>query len=600
MGGANPGFRVKRHLENQSRNDSATLPRLISFKFTRNPNRFLSLTTSAPSRRLALLAVWFIATAAFAQTALYYSFPLTTTTNWVSVSVPLLEAAGWAVGSPDGPAPTQAQFQDVLGSVDALTIQFDGTNPVVNLDNISLAGLVTSTFGTTNFCIDDGWTCREGLGAECLFGNPPPSLYGPTTWGGYTTTFGAAPQFLGNDSAAYGGSLTFDVSTGSPAWSNVTNCIVMLFKAAPPSATGPFMPFEWGNYDFGMGLVPPGVTNIAQISVGFSSVVALRNNGTPVAWPTTVQTNVPVGLTNLIAVAAGSGYNLALKRDGTVIEWQTTGTGWAVPAGLSNVVAITACYERGFALKSDGTVVGWGYGFSPPSTNRPLPSLTNIASVVVQTFPSSPVNLALTRDGNVLEFIPYTPVDGGDTTVSFVTDLPAGLTNVTAIAAGGRHFLALKADGTAVAWGLNVAGETNVPPGLTDIVAIGAGPSISMAVRRDGTVVAWGDNTYYETNIPPGLTNVIQVGASLYKCIALIGAGPPVQSASVISPRWHNGRFSVSVPTENGRVYSLEYKDSLQDANWSGLPLVAGTGGLVVLSDPTAPLKQRFYRVQRW
>ena len=33
------------------------------------------------------------------------------------------------------------------------------------------------------------------------------------------------------------------------------------------------------------------------------------------------------------------------------------------------------------------------------------------------------------------------------------SDVPAGLSNVVAVAAGGQHSLALKADGTVVAWG---------------------------------------------------------------------------------------------------------------------------------------------------
>jgi alpha-tubulin suppressor-like RCC1 family protein len=45
------------------------------------------------------------------------------------------------------------------------------------------------------------------------------------------------------------------------------------------------------------------------------------------------------------------------------------------------------------------------------------------------------------------------------------------LKNVVAIAAGYYHSLALKSDGTVVAWGYNYEGETNVPAGLTNVVA---------------------------------------------------------------------------------------------------------------------------------
>ena len=39
-----------------------------------------------------------------------------------------------------------------------------------------------------------------------------------------------------------------------------------------------------------------------------------------------------------------------------------------------------------------------------------------------------------------------------------------------------------------------------------------------------------------------------------------------------------------------GRVFALEYKASLSDSNWIALPLVAGTGKMLTLTDPTTPL----------
>jgi alpha-tubulin suppressor-like RCC1 family protein len=66
------------------------------------------------------------------------------------------------------------------------------------------------------------------------------------------------------------------------------------------------------------------------------------------------------------------------------------------------------------------------------------------------------------------------------------------LTGVVAIAAGGAHSLALKSDGTVVAWGSNFSGQMRVPSGLSGVVAIAAGDAHSLALKSDGTVVAWG------------------------------------------------------------------------------------------------------------
>jgi hypothetical protein len=54
------------------------------------------------------------------------------------------------------------------------------------------------------------------------------------------------------------------------------------------------------------------------------------------------------------------------------------------------------------------------------------------------------------------------------------------------------------------------------------------------------------------------------------------------------------------VPTLNGRVYRLEYKDALTDDVWTALPLQAGTGGALQLTAPGVSVSQRFYRVRQW
>ena len=58
--------------------------------------------------------------------------------------------------------------------------------------------------------------------------------------------------------------------------------------------------------------------------------------------------------------------------------------------------------------------------------------------------------------------------------------------------------------------------------------------------------------------------------------------------------------FSLAVPSQSGRVFRLEYKNSLADPDWTALPLVAGTGTNLVLTDASEMNAQRFYRVRRW
>ena len=66
---------------------------------------------------------------------------------------------------------------------------------------------------------------------------------------------------------------------------------------------------------------------------------------------------------------------------------------------------------------------------------------------------------------------------------------------VTAIAAGNAHSVALKSDGTVVAWGRNVEGQTTIPADLSGVTAIAAGGDFTMALKDNGQVVAVGTTT---------------------------------------------------------------------------------------------------------
>ena len=74
------------------------------------------------------------------------------------------------------------------------------------------------------------------------------------------------------------------------------------------------------------------------------------------------------------------------------------------------------------------------------------------------------------------------------------------------MAAGAYHSLALKTDGTVVAWGNNDYGQTSIPLGLSNVVAIAAGVDHSLALKADGTVVAWGRIYERQCLVPPALT----------------------------------------------------------------------------------------------
>lgn len=333
----------------------------------------------------------------------------------------------------------------------------------------------------------------------------------------------------------------------------------------------------------------PGLTNVIAIAgSGYERMdcLALRSNGTAIHWPST---NIAT-VTNIIAIAGGELPGLQQESPFVVLE----GNGMVAQLlvddivspidGLTNDVAIAA--EESYvpvAVSSNGTVV---FQNSPAGSRPPVPTSNAVAVAEGSGF-----GLALNADGTVVSF-------GGDTYGQ--TNVPAGLSNVVAIAAGYFTSYALKRDGTVIAWGYNTNGEANVPVSATNIVAIAAGAHHALALTSEGTVVAWGYNVYGQTNVPAGLSNVVAIAAGADHSMALIGNGPPVSSAFLDGPILGTNGASILVPSQSGRVFRLEYKNSLTDSNWVSLPLAPGNGGELLLTDPSPTNSQRFYRVQRW
>ena len=54
---------------------------------------------------------------------------------------------------------------------------------------------------------------------------------------------------------------------------------------------------------------------------------------------------------------------------------------------------------------------------------------------------------------------------------------------------------------------------------------------------------------------------------------------------------------SVKFSTTSGRIYVMEYKNSLDEPRWTPLTSVAGTDGIMTVSDTSSDAPARFYRV---
>jgi alpha-tubulin suppressor-like RCC1 family protein len=262
-----------------------------------------------------------------------------------------------------------------------------------------------------------------------------------------------------------------------------------------------------------------GFHSLAQKSDGFDWAWGNNSNG-QLGDDTIIQRLAPVRVKNVNfgrlpqpMVEAGMYHSLAVRNNGTVWGWGYNGDGElgdgtvvtkdkpVLAHDLTDVVEVACGNNHSLALECNGTVWGWGY-----NSYGQVGDNTNISK-------SSPVQV---QNFNK---------------------------NVVAIAAGGYHSLALKADGTVWAWGRNNYGQlgdnTTVDrytPGqvqnLTDVVAIAAGGYHSLALKSDGSVWAWGYNCYgqlgdnssvdkYTPVQVTNLTNVKSIAAGLYHSLAL-------------------------------------------------------------------------------
>lgn len=96
------------------------------------------------------------------------------------------------------------------------------------------------------------------------------------------------------------------------------------------------------------------------------------------------------------------------------------------------------------------------------------------------------------------------------------------------IAMGADFTACVKPDGTVAAWGNNQYGTTDVPAGLTDVVAVACSYYDVFALKSDGTVVGWGRGLNGSQNIPAGLSEVIGISPTGYGCVALKDDGTVV------------------------------------------------------------------------
>ncbi len=153
-----------------------------------------------------------------------------------------------------------------------------------------------------------------------------------------------------------------------------------------------------------------------------------------------------------------------------------------------------------------------------------------------------------------------------------LSGVPSGLSGVVALTGGEWHSLALKSDHTSVGWGLNNYGQRNVEQ-LINVAAVSAGAYHSLALKPDGTVVASGWNYYGQCNVPELVGEAVAVSAGLTHSLA-------VKPDGAVAAWGYNGYGQCNVPTDLSDVVAIAA------GGWNSLALKSN-GTVVAWGDNT-------------
>jgi len=88
-----------------------------------------------------------------------------------------------------------------------------------------------------------------------------------------------------------------------------------------------------------------------------------------------------------------------------------------------------------------------------------------------------------------------------------------------------RHAVALRADGSVVAWGDNSAGQRDIPPGITDAVAVAAGDRFTAVLRADGSCQSWGMALKWPMQSPAAGEKIVHIASGAGNLVLLTESG---------------------------------------------------------------------------
>ncbi|WP_051769062.1 PKD domain-containing protein [Lentzea albidocapillata] len=222
-------------------------------------------------------------------------------------------------------------------------------------------------------------------------------------------------------------------------------------------------------------------------------------------------------------------------------------------------------------FSADTTAVpdGWAWTVTKPGSATPV--ATSRTAEFTHAFTATgtyTVSLMITADGRTAESsrqfrVVRGAVKGwGHSYTDTLNIPPTASSGVVAISTTGGHVLALKSDGSVIAWGDGYKfGLTTIPPEATSgVVAIAIGGLANYVLKDDGSVFGWGDRSMGQLDLPPEVSSdVVAIASGGYNMLALkkdgsviAWGGPNLRGELDVPQAAKSGVVAIEASTGNG------------------------------------------------
>lgn len=265
-----------------------------------------------------------------------------------------------------------------------------------------------------------------------------------------------------------------------------------------------------------------------------------------------------------VQIAAGADYTIVIMSDGSMWTTQKCAAPTTTPEGTATNSDPNAEKDIQCAADTDGKVKVW----------KQVPGSYSIANGSLSAYGSTVI--AIKADGTVVYNTAFSSSNNALFNGLITTN--GDLVKAVQVAAGFDHVLALDTTGKVYTAGGNDFNQTSGKPSDSGYVSISAGYMNSMAVKADGTVYAWGLDMYGSSSSDDYTGYAYENGSANGKKIATASVVNGVKANVSVD---NADTVSTDDITRNANIIAAGYSHALFSTDSSEVK----TAGLDAMSD---------------